>query len=108
MSCIFSTSCVVPGDQGSEALLNVSEYHKVFTVKSCEHLAQLPSWRTTPRLLSAAISIFEVVPIRNLRTPHAVVTETHLSRSVFPYTLKTNMNLEEPSLVAYDAVSIGN
>ena len=68
-----------------------------FRKKICfygEHLAQPPSWSTTScRLSTTAYSIYSQLPstleavpfIRNLRTRHAVVTETHLSRRVAIY-----------------------
>jgi hypothetical protein len=34
----------------------------VFTVRSCQHLAQPPSWRTTPCQLSQLSSMLEAVP----------------------------------------------
>ena len=61
---------------------------EVFTARSCEHLAQPPSWRTTScRLSTTAYSIYSQLSlhiggrssIRNLRTRHAVLTGTHLS-----------------------------
>jgi len=63
--------------------------HNVVTcrVRSCQHLAQHPRWRTTTFLLSATAystypqlhSIFvDRSFIRDLRTRRAVVTETHL------------------------------
>jgi hypothetical protein len=62
----------------------------VFTVRSCKHLAQPPNWRTTPFRLSATHSVHShlpsileaVSPSRNLRTWHAVVSGSHLSRLV--------------------------
>jgi len=61
-----------------------------FTVRSCQHLTQPPSWRVTPCRLSAT-AFFEVFAaalhiggrsfIHNLRTRHSVVTGTHLSRN---------------------------
>ena len=56
----------------------------VLTVKSCQHLAQPSSWRTTPRQPSAtAYSIYSQLPSTssdsNPRTRHAVLTGTHLS-----------------------------
>jgi len=62
----------------------------VFTVRICQHLAQPPSWMTTPfRLSATAFLIYSQLPflseavssIRNLRTRHAVVTGTNLSRT---------------------------
>jgi len=58
----------------------------VFTVKSCWHLAQTTSWRTTLCRFSATASKCSPRPsisvgrssIRNLRTHHAIVTGTHL------------------------------
>ena len=59
---------------------------RVFTERSCQHLAQSPSRRITPcRLSATAYSIYSYLPsisggpsssICNLRTRHAVVTET--------------------------------
>ena len=58
----------------------------VCMVRSCQHLAQHPSWRTTPFWLSAtAYSIYSQLPniflssLRNLRTRHAVMIGTQLS-----------------------------
>jgi hypothetical protein len=64
----------------------------LFTVWSCQHLAQPP--KLEDHFLSAVrvclFNIFEATlhirgrsSIRNLRTPHAVVTGTHLSRYLF-------------------------
>jgi hypothetical protein len=59
-----------------------------FTMRTCQHLAQPPSWRTTPcRLSATAYPMYSQLPsisggrssIRNPRTRHAVVTGTHLS-----------------------------
>jgi hypothetical protein len=61
----------------------------VFTVRSCRHLAQPLSWRTTPlsavrdllfNIFAATLHIGGRSSIRNLRTRHAVVTGTHLCR----------------------------
>ena len=57
-------------DVKSETLLNVMKRHTFFTVRSCQHLAQPPSWRTTLHRLSAPAyamcsqlpSILEAVP----------------------------------------------
>ena len=65
-------------------LFDCSATQYVSTVRSCLHLAQPPSWRTTPCRLSATVySIYSHLPsiassICNLRTRHAVVTGTPL------------------------------
>ena len=54
----------------------------VFTVRSCQHLAQPSCWGATPfRLSVTAYSVYSQLPsIRNLRTRHAVVTGAHSLR----------------------------
>jgi hypothetical protein len=61
----------------------------IFTVRCCQHLSQPQSWRTTPcrpfgdysfDIFAATLHIRGRSSIRNLRTRHVVVTETHLSR----------------------------
>jgi len=74
----------------SDALLNVSYQRQMFKVTRCQHVAQPASSSTTPfRLSTTAYSIHsQQLPsisggrfsIRNLRTSHAVLTATRLSR----------------------------
>jgi hypothetical protein len=66
-----------------------------FTVTSCQHLAQPPSWRTTPcRLSATAYSIYSQLPsILEAVPPSAtwgramLFTGTHLSRQICRPTL---------------------
>ena len=69
-----------------------------FAVRNCYHLAQPPSWKATPcRLSATAYSICSQLPsiagghssIRYLGTLHAVMTGTHLSRTVTNSDTKT-------------------
>jgi len=68
----------------------------VFTESSCQHLAQPPSWRTTPCLLSAIAysiysqlhSTFEAVPPSATWGRAMPFTETHLSRQIL-YVIRT-------------------
>ena len=60
----------------------------VFTARSCQHLAQSQSWRTTPfrdvfflNIFAATLHIGGRSSIRKLRALHAVVTGTHISRT---------------------------
>ena len=60
-----------------------------FTERSCQHLAQPPSWRITPcwfprlfNIIAATLHTGGRSSICNLRTRHAVVTGTHLSRQI--------------------------
>jgi hypothetical protein len=74
----------------------------VFTVRSCQNFIQIPCCRTTPcRLPATAYWIYSQLfhiggrnTIRNLRTRHAAVTGTHLSRT-FTSTHKTSEPLLE-------------
>jgi hypothetical protein len=61
----------------------------VFTVRRCQHLAQHQSWITHPlspvrdclfSIFAATLHIGGRSSVRNLRTHHAVVARTHLSR----------------------------
>ena len=71
ISCPFFIACVVPKYQSrSENLCEHFETKYIFTRRSCYHLAQTPSWRTTPCRLSATassiysklLSVLETVP----------------------------------------------
>ena len=76
---------------------------------SCQHLAQPPSWSTSPcRLSATAYSIYSQLPsrsggrssIRNLRTRHAVVTGTDLSLTYCVTRKKPRLHLSPMCLLA--------
>ena len=79
-----------------------------FTVRKCWHLAQPPSWRTTPYRMSAkAFSIYSQLPfifggrssIRKLRMRHAAETGTHISWStkhVYQATKSIYLLIDQP------------
>jgi hypothetical protein len=59
LSCPISLPQVLPNSQSSSRFVT----KPVFTVRSCQHLAQPPSWRTTPcRLSATAYSIYWQLP----------------------------------------------
>ena len=78
----------------------------VFTVRSCYHLAHIPSWG--PPLVEYALQLTHIFgttfhiwgrfSIRNLSTRHAVLTETDLSRTLLLSTEPT-LHTKRPNTI---------
>jgi hypothetical protein len=82
-----------------------------FMVRSCWHLAQPQSWRTTPcQLPVTTYSMYSQLPsitggcssIRNLRTCHAVVTGTHFTWT--PIYIDTKYSVTFIDITDFDCV----